>query len=164
MDAPTYAKTQLESVFGLLNTCADGMDEAQYNHQPEGTCNRIAQQHVHTVSAIDFFINTLAAGGEAGWPAVAEQHGFPANPLEIWKHDGAISPAAIKEYAADVQRRALEYLGTLTGADLDRVIDTQFFGKQTVAFLLQLAATHTAGHAGDIAAIKGIQGLKGLPF
>lgn len=164
MNASTYAKGQLESTFNLLTACADGIDEAQYNYQPAGTCNRIAQQHVHTVSAIDFFVNTLAAGGQAGWPAVAGQLGLPVNPREIWTHDGPISPAPIREYAADVQRRALEFLGTMTEAELDRVVDTQFFGKQPVAFLLQLAATHTAGHAGDIAAIKGIQGLKGLPF
>ena len=30
--------------------------------------------------------------------------------------------------------------------------------------LLMISVVHTASHAGEMAAIKGIQGLKGLPF
>jgi hypothetical protein len=30
--------------------------------------------------------------------------------------------------------------------------------------VLQLLGMHTAGHAGDMATVKGMQGLKGLPF
>jgi hypothetical protein len=58
----------------------------------------------------------------------------------------------------------VEYISSIGDDDLDREVETQFFGKKDVAYLLQLAAMHAAGHAGDIAAVKGAQGLKGLPF
>jgi hypothetical protein len=30
--------------------------------------------------------------------------------------------------------------------------------------MVGLAAVHTMGHGGDMSAVKGLQGLKGLPF
>jgi hypothetical protein len=164
MDAVTYAKRSLSGTFDLLNSSLDGMDEAQYNFNPPGSATSAAKTHVHIVSSVDFFINALAAGGKPSWGEVAQAHGLPANPLEIWKHAGAIPMAAMKDLQKKVFDSALAYVGTLSDSDLDREVDTQFFGKKDVAFLLQLSALHTAGHAGDIAAVKGVQGLKGLPF
>jgi hypothetical protein len=164
MDAVTYAKTDLEAAFGLLNTCAGGMNDEQYNWKPAGTANVIAKSHVHTISSIDFFINGIIRGGELGWPKIAQEHGLPGNPLQIWTHDGRVPMSPMLEYAESVQKSALEFVATLKDADLDREIDTQFFGKKSVAWLLQLAGTHSVGHGGDIAAVKGMQGLKGLPF
>jgi len=164
MDAITYAKTDLETAFGLLNTCAGGVDEAQYNWKPAGTANTIAKSHVHTLSSIDFFINGIIKGGELGWPKVAQENGLPPNPLEIWRYEGSVPMAPIMEYATGVQKNALEFIASLKDSDLDREIETQFFGTKSVAWLLQLTGVHSVGHGGDIAAVKGMQGLKGLPF
>ena len=98
------------------------------------------------------------------WPAFAAKHGLPPNPMEIWGHSATISGAAMKEYAEQIQKATLDYIATLNDADLDRQVDTQFFGMQSLAFLLQLAAMHATGHAGDVAAVKGMQGPQGLPF
>lgn len=164
MDAVTYAKKALEQSFGLFNMIADGMTDQQYNMKPEGTANSIAKSHVHAMTAVDFFINGTLKGGQMGWPAFARANGLPGNPTEIWGHTGAIPLAAMKEYSANVQKSVLEYIGSLSDADLDRELDTPFFGKQTAAFLIQLADMHTVGHGGDMSAVKGLQGLKGLPF
>ena len=38
-------------------------------------------------------------------------------------------------------------------------------GKQPlITILANVGVTHGAGHWGEIAALKGVQGLKGLPF
>jgi len=164
MDAITFATRQLEESFNLFNVCAGGIDEDQYNWKPAGTANVIARSHVHALSSIDFFINMLAAGGRSGWPEFAQANGLPANPLEIWKHEGRIPLAAVTEYGQQMQKRALENVAKLTDSDLDREIETNFFGRRPLSFLLHLASVHTVGHAGDMAAVKGMQGLKGLPF
>lgn len=165
MDVITYAKKSLEGAFKLVNMVADNIDDAQYNWQPDNTtCNSVAKSHVHAMTSTDFFINATLKGGKMEWAALAEQHGMPANPMEIWGFGGTIPVAPMKEFAASVQARALEYVAELKEDDLDRVVDTPFFGKQTVAFIIQLAGVHAAGHAGDMAAVKGMQGLKGLPF
>jgi len=164
MKATDYVKLQTEQAFGLLKTAADGMDDAQYNLDAPGTCNAAAKSHVHALTAFDFFVLNKAKGGDMLWPQFAATHGLPPNPTGIWGYTGTISGGAIKEFADQVQSATLGYIATLTDADLDDEVDTQFFGKQSRAYVLQLAAMHATGHAGDVAAVKGMQGLKGLPF
>lgn len=164
MKATDYVKLQTEQAFGLLKMAADGMDDAQYNLDGPGTCNAAAKSHVHALTSYDFFVLNKAKGADMIWPAFASKNGLPPNPMEIFGHDANISGAAVKEYAEQIQKATLDYIATLSDADLDRQADTQFFGMQSVAFLLQLASMHAAGHAGDVASVKGSQGLKGLPF
>jgi hypothetical protein len=164
MNAGEYAKGQLEMAFGLVNACAGGMDDAQYNHAPGGTANTAAKSHVHAMTSTDFFLNNIAQGKQLLWPEFAATNNLPANPMEIWVFAGEVPLTAMNEYARQVQNSALDYVGSLGEADFDREIETQFFGRKSVAFLIQLAGMHAVGHAGDMAAVKGIQGLKGLPF
>lgn len=164
MNAGAYAKMQLEQAFNLLNMSADGLDDAQYNWAPDGTCNPIAKSHVHALTATDFFVLSAAKGGQMLWMDVAAAAGLPAKATEIWRYTGEIPQAAIKEYGQKVQKQAIDFAASLSDEDLDREVETQFFGKQSVAFLVHLAGVHTAGHAGEIAAVKGMQGMKGLPF
>lgn len=164
MNASQFAKGQLEQVFGLVNLAADGMDNSQYNHDPVGTCNSVAKSHVHALSSGDFFVLQLVKGGPMVWPEFALKHGLPGNPQEIFGYAGDLSVETVKEYGAQVQKAVLDYVATLSEADMDREIETQFFGKQSVGWLLQLLAMHSAGHAGDMSSVKGMQGLKGLPF
>ena len=67
------------------------------------------------------------------------------------------------EYQQAVRAATDAYLETLIAEELDR--EVRFFGSmQPVANVLTTLVAHTMGHAGDIAAIKGLQGVKGLPF
>jgi hypothetical protein len=164
MNTAEYAKSSLEAMLGLVGTCAGGMDDSQYNWKPGGTANSAAKSHVHALTSMDFFINGAVQGKPLLWPEVAAQHNLPANPMEIWGFDGPIPVDPIKEYAANLQAGVLAHIGSLSDADFDREVETQFFGKKSVAFLVSLAGMHAVGHAGDMAAVKGMQGLKGLPF
>jgi hypothetical protein len=164
MNGVSYAKMQVTQAFSLLKGTADGMTDEQYNFNPGGTCNPAAKNHVHSLTAVDFFVLNKAQGSKMLWPEFAPKHGLPANSTEIWAFDGIIPLAPIKEFGAEIQKATMEYVDTLTDADLDRTVETGVFGTQTVAFLIQLAAMHAVGHTGDIAAVKGLQGLKGLPF
>ena len=164
MDAVTYAKLGLERTFGLFNHIADGMTDEQYNWNPGGTANACSKTHVHAMTAVDLFINGTLGSAGMSWKPFAVEQGLPANPMEIWGFSGVVSLDAMKQYSATVQKAALDYVSSLQDADLDREVDTAFFGKQTAAFMIGLAGIHAMGHGGDIAAIKGLQGLKGLPF
>jgi len=163
MDAMRYATSQLEQGINLLNVAADGMTQEQYDFAPPGTCNAAAKSHVHALAALELFVLNSAKGDPMRWPETAQTLGLPANPLEVFSHAGTIPMDAIKEYGKSVKQSTLEYLGTLGADDLDRKIATRF-GEQTIAWTVQLMTVHLAGHAGDIAAVKGIQGIKGLPF
>jgi hypothetical protein len=164
VNATAYAKLQLEQAFSLMSATAQGMTEEQYNFKPEGTCNPIAKNHVHALTAVDFFLNFLAQGKAPLWQPVAAATGLPQNSIEIWKYEGKVPLDAIVSYGEQVQTSVFDYLATLSDGDLDRELDTRVFGTQNVGFLLQLSGMHTVGHTGDMAALKGLQGLKGLPF
>jgi hypothetical protein len=55
------------------------------------------------------------------------------------------------------------YLSSLTPADLDRKVKLGA-RELTVAEMLLLAASQALSHTGEIAALKGVQGAKGLPI
>ena len=164
MDAITFAQGQIEQAFGLAALAAKDMTDEQYNAAPGGTSNSAAKSHVHAVTSMDFFITGLIGGGKLQWGEFAPAHGLPANPMEIWAFTGTVPMAPMNEYTASVKDRVLEQVSAMKEADLDRKIETQFFGTQSVAWILQLATAHLAAHSGDMAAAKGAQGLKGLPF
>ena len=164
MKAKDYARKQVEGALDFLAMCAKDMDEAQYNHKPDGNCNPAAKLHAHALSGAEFFVSGLLAGQPSKWPEFASQTGLPENAMEIWGSDATISLDVMQAYAEAIKGPMLEYVDTLSDDDLDREIDTRFAGKQTVAWVLQLVGSHTVGHAGEISAVKGTQGLKGLPF
>jgi len=164
MKAIDYARTHVEGALDFLATCAKDMDEAQYNHKPDGKCNPAAKLHAHALSGADFFVTALLAGQPSKWPDFASQTGLPENAMEIWGSDATISPSVMQAYAEAIKGPILEYIDTLSDEDLDREIDTRFAGTQTIAWVLQLVGSHTVGHAGEISAVKGTQGLQGLPF
>lgn len=164
MKASEYARSQVEGALDFLATCAKDMDETQYNWKPEGKCNPAAKLHAHALSAADFFVTTMLKGDSTKWPEFAPKTGLPANAMEIWGSDATVSPDVMNDYANAIKEPILAYIGTLNDEDLDRELDTRFMGTQTVAWVLQLVASHTIEHAGEISAVKGMQGLKGLPM
>jgi DinB family protein len=164
VNATAYAGLQLQQAFALLNAVAKGLDDAQYNWGPAGTCNTIAMTHVHALTSLDFFLNGVLQGKPTIWQPFAAEHALPANPLEIWGYHDDLALPAIGGYGAEVQKSSLAYVASLVDSDFDREVDTRRFGTRSIAFVLQLADVHTAGHTGEMAAVKGMQGLKGLPF
>jgi hypothetical protein len=72
---------------------------------------------------------------------------------------------SFREYAKAVYAATDAYVAGLGPADLERKVDTGFVGEQTVGFVVgNILVWHVAEHNGEIAALKGAQGLKGLPF
>jgi hypothetical protein len=71
--------------------------------------------------------------------------------------------APVLAYAEAVCEATNGYLARLTDDELDRRVS--FFGRESsVGDVLARFVAHTASHAGEIAAVKGMQGLQGLPF
>ena len=116
------------------------------------------------MGAADFFVSVVLAGKPSKWPEFASQTGLPENQREIWGSEATISLDVMQAYAEAIKGPTLEYIDSLGDEDLDREFDTRFAGTQTVAWVLQLVSSHTLGHAGEISAVKGTQGLKGQTF
>src|SRR5512135_726541 len=107
VNATAYARRQLEQAFGLLNAVAKELNDAQYNWRPTGTCNPIARTHLHALTSLDFFLNSVLQGKPAIWQPFAAEHALPSNPLEIWTYDGDVSMSAVLGYGVEVQKSAV---------------------------------------------------------
>ena len=65
-------------------------------------------------------------------------------------------------YATLVFRQVEEYLPGLTPAKLDQLV-TIYGSERPLAEVLIMQFSHALIHTGEIAALKGMQGVKGLP-
>ena len=164
MNATQYAKTEIRQGLDFLDLCVKGMTDEQYNWKPSGTCHPASKLHAHVLYYVDFSINLVLEANPSTWGQFAEKEGLGANVPEIWSADSSITLSAMQEYATDLTESVESYFGASIEKDLDRQVDTRFIGTQTVGWMLTFITYHTLIHTGEIAAVKGMQGLKGLPI
>jgi hypothetical protein len=114
------------------------------------------------------FIQKIIQGRPSIWESGAwsEKTGVQKTPSigEDWsefKHK-QITIQPLLGYEAAVWAATDVYLATLTVEELDRKVKFAR-GERTVAEMLCLSVSQSHSHAGEIATLKGIQGVKGLP-
>jgi hypothetical protein len=154
----------LAESFELLDEVVADLTAEQYNWQPPGTSNAIARLHAHTLASADFWVNVMALRAAPLWPEIARKAGLPENALKIWDVTEPIALADMTDYGTRLAERMLPAVEGLGSDELSRELDTPYFGRRDVAFVLRLAARQLSLHTGEISAAKGAQGLKGLPF
>ena len=166
MELTDYLQRSAEHVHAMLDIAAQDLTD-EVAHWRQGTANSIAALLAHMVTAEDFLINRHILGNEpvleaGGW---ASKTGIPANRREIWNPDFRLNLDAFGGYRLAVQASAKAYFDSVTAADLDREVSWVWGEPQAAARWLQIVFfSHILGHCGEISAIKGIRGLKGLPF
>jgi uncharacterized damage-inducible protein DinB len=169
MDATAFITRQINLMHFLCEAATNETTDEQFNWQPPGTANTIRASFIHMVHAEDFFIHHVIQGKPRLWEsenwAAKFEINTPPGRGRGWEEVTAkplpVAPAL--EYQKAVRADTDAYLETLTAEELDR--EVRFFGgMQPVAQVIATLVAHTMGHSGDIAAIKGMQGVKGLPF
>lgn len=169
MDFRAYARGQFQFTHGALEQIVADLDEKLLS-QASGTLNSPAVIYAHLVTAEDGIVNGMCLGRppifDAEW---AEKTGVPLKQSPRLEPDWAktvhMNLPAFREYAQAVYAATDNAIATMEDAAADKVIDTPFGTKQPMLeFLANLGVTHAWGHMGEIAAIKGAAGLKGLPF
>ena len=140
---------------------------------PGATIGSIASVYSHTVFSEDRILHGMLQGkpalfGSQGWASrtnVDMPGPGDAMTLDWSRAAKKMNLPAFREYARAVYAATDAYVAGLSESDLDRTLDTGFIGEQTVAFVLSnVLAWHAAEHNGELAALKGAFGLKGLPF
>ncbi len=168
MDAIEYIKGEMAGVRRLISGIMKDMPPEVFNWSSPGTCNTISATFLHLLNAEDQFVQDVLQGKPTVWESGgwSEKTGVQKPPSigEDWsefKHrQTKIQP--IMDYMSAVFAATDTYLADLTPEDLDRTV--QFAGKErTFANILQLSVSQSHNHLGEIAALKGCQGLKGLP-
>jgi hypothetical protein len=72
---------------------------------------------------------------------------------------------ALREYAAALFAQTAAFLESPPPGDLERVITTPLGSPMNAAtYLASFGLVHLAQHTGEISAVKGVLGVKGLPF
>lgn len=142
---------------------------AQFNWAPPGTASPISAILIHLLTSEDYFIQEVLQEKprlweSAGWSektGVKDTPDFGGNWEAFKQMILPMEPAL--DYQAAVRHATDAYLEKMTLADLDRRV--KFAGRMdTVAYIFTHTICHTITHAGEIAAVKGIQGGKGLPY
>jgi hypothetical protein len=169
MDTIEYIKREQAGMRRFVEMTLKDMTPELFNWPAPGTANTISATFLHFINVEDHFVNELIQGKaqvweSGGWsrktgidkpPSIGEDWtGFKHRKVEI---------GPLLEYKAAVWAATDAYMAGVTPAELDRMVP--FAGSErTVAEILMLASTQSHGHAGEIAALKGIQGAKGLPI
>jgi hypothetical protein len=169
MDVRTYIQQQMVEMNDFVAAAINDVTEEQFNWVPPGTVSPISAILLHTLSAEDYFIQEVLQGrtriwDEQGWLGKigVQAPGGPGADWSVFKTT-RIALAPVLAYGQLLRPATDAYLVALTAEELDRQVK---FGKamHPAASVLVRLIVHTASHAGEIAAVKGMQGFKGLPF
>lgn len=154
----------------LKGIVADVPPEMLNQRDGNGTAGSIGSIYAHIVMSQDAMLSkvlgesTLYESG--GWAEKVgiEHPGIFQSPE--WSAAVEMKPG-FDAYADAVFARTESALGTFTQADLSRLVDGFGGGGQKVPvhmFVANIGIIHVNEHAGEIAALKGVHGLKGLGF
>lgn len=169
MNATQFVHQQVAEAHRLTDAAIAGVTDEQFNWLPPGTINPIKSALLHAAASEDNFIQSIiqgrpplwATGGWASGIGLVEAPSGGQGWEEAKRTVLALAP--VLAYTEDVRNATDEYLTRLTDDELDRQVS--FFGRESsVAGALAWIVAHTAFHTGEIAAVKGMQGLQGLPF
>ncbi len=169
MEAKELLRAQFQTMHQFLDmTIADCSPEVLENKDDAWTINKVGSLYAHVVLAEDMMLNGMGKGGALvlnsdGW---AEKLAIEnASPRQDEHLAGlTIDLEAFREYAKAVAAATDDFLANATDEQLNKEVDSPGGKQPFITFFANIGLTHIAGHWGEIAALKGVQGLKGLPF
>lgn len=169
MDVKTYIQQQMANVRRQIDAAVKDTTDEQFNWPPPGTINPISAIVIHVLAGEDYFIQTVLQGKSRCWEVQewGRKIGIQTPPEfgRSWDEFKTVKilVAPVLAYEQVIRVATDAYLADLTAEELDRQVD--FAGNVLpVAEVLMRLVVHSASHAGEIAAVKGMQGVKGLPF
>lgn len=166
MQLKDYLTGEMESVQRMLGLALEDLDDEVANWQPGGTANSIASILAHVTDTQDRSINVRLLGGETvfesgGW---ATKTGIPTDPEKIWDTTWRLNLDTFGEYKAALAESTGRFMDALQESDLDREIEYSHWPRPAAWLLRNIVFHHSLYHTGEIFTLKGLKGLKGLPF
>ncbi|MEZ4867769.1 MAG: DinB family protein [Caldilineaceae bacterium] len=161
-------RAQFTQCFEWLEGTMAGVTMEVANYKPAGNVSPIAGQLAHTITSLDGLVVGAVAGKA---PVMASSFAGKTGMSEApppgfawgeWGQRVQLDLPAFHEYSKAVFTAVHECLDTLSDGDLTRELDLPF-GKQTVSWVFNIMLLNTLSHTGEIACLKGLQGLKGYP-
>ena len=129
---------------------------------PGSTANTIGATFLHTYYSEDElvhrFLGTRSEFEEGGW-----QQRLGYDPDASWTLDTKPETSLLLSYAAAVFAATKHYLTGLAPEALELEVETQRGRRRLASRLAGYLVSHKLQHTGEISALLGCQGLKGLP-
>ncbi|MCC6705682.1 MAG: DinB family protein [Thermomicrobiales bacterium] len=170
-DVRTVLNGQFDSGHYTLDYTVGDLTVEQLHHHHEGsTIGTPASIYLHVAWVEDLVINHMLQGrptiyDSQGWAEKlpdAPVHRGPSS-LEWALSVKAPDAASLKAYADAVRPALTEYIANASDEELDRVIEF-FAGPTPIYNALAMLIWNLANHTGELAALRGLAGLKGLPM
>ncbi len=163
-------KLAVQSPVYLLGRIPEDMTDEQLHWNPSGTAHSVAASLAHAALSTDWQIHDLFEGGAPMFASAWEgrtgvSQPQPAQTLE-WAQNVVVDLPVFQKYANEVYSRLDTYLGGRSTEDLARTIDLSIagLGEQTLEWaILTVVVGHLNQLTGEMAAVKGMQGLQGYP-
>jgi uncharacterized damage-inducible protein DinB len=161
-----YLTGEMENVQRLVGIALQDLDNEAVNWQPGGTANSIGKILAHVTGTQDRSINVTILGGRSvfeagGWSA---KTGIPAEPAAIWQEGWTLDLEAFAAYHAALTQATAAFMESLAESDLDREVQYSQGPRPAGWVLRNIVFHHSLYHSGEIFTLKGLRGLKGLPF
>lgn len=158
---------QLQQAVGTLRNMMEGVSSEVVHAVPNGKGITIAANSAHVVTVIDGIVHGMIK--EDAPVMMSMPTGLSAPPPQgsdwgDWGQTVQIEHDAFHAYAEKVMESATAYIGSLSDADLKRSVKAPSGTEMSVAGWLTIAVLNTAWHTGEVAALKGMNGLQGYPF
>jgi len=167
MDTKTYLEKQLKSMWSLQKSVLDSVNDEILMRQPTGTVSPIGVIWLHMLNAQDNFTAVISGKSplwRGGW---SEKFDLAQAPDigENWTpyYETSLTIELLRAYGDAVRQFTQEVLDQINGQSLDETIK-MFTDHDPKADVWVLMIGHTLLHCGEIAALKGAFGEKGLPF
>ena len=154
----------VDNIAGVVDAAVDGLTPDQLAQAPRPAANSIAWLVWHLTRVQDDHVAEVA-GSEQVWTADGWARRFDLPfPDEVHGYGMSTDDAArvhadaelLTGYHRAVSARTKQYLGTLTDADLDRVVDTNWDPPVTLGVRLVSVVTDDLQHAGQAAYVRGL--------
>lgn len=168
MEAVHYLKKQIKSMRSLQASVLESVTDEQIRTVLPGTTSPIGVIWLHMANGEDNFLSTITGKPSlwvsAGW---RERFGLEKAPRigEDWSgyKDVKLNKELLQDYTTAVAAATKAYLEAITDENLDETVKF-FTDSDPKANVWVLLIGHTLIHSGEIAALKGVQGERGLPF
>lgn len=145
----------------VLDT-VDGLSEEQLAYRVDGTANSIAWLVWHLTRIQDDHIAAVA-GTDQVWPRWAERFGLPFDVHDTGYGHDSDQVAAVRvpeellvSYHDATYRRTVEYVSTVTDADLGWIVDRRWDPPVTLGVRLISVVSDDLQHAGQAALVRGL--------
>ena len=169
MDTRDLLRAQFAWVHQLLDGTMSDCSQETADHRGKGwAISPISAIYAHIAMTQDGIVHGLVQGRPTlleseGWDVKLGLEAAGPRDASSWT-DKRFDLAPVRDYVAAVQAATDAFLAEADDEVLERAMETPMGEQRAIDMLANVGVTHVASHWGEIAALRGVQGEKGLPF